>query len=97
MFAAAHSLIRTITFGRALTARGFWGRLTQRGLCVECHPERRSVALTAYTDRGPTDAARLEVPVDDLRRLARVLLDLAEIADGRPMPLTMAPTTALAA
>lgn len=81
MFSAAHALVRTITFGRSLTARGFLGRLCQRGLCVECHPERRSVALTAYTDRGPSSAAQLEVPVDDLRRLARVLLDLADAHD----------------
>ncbi len=81
MFDAAHALVRTITFGRALTARGFLGRLSQRGLTIACQPERRTVALTAYTDRGTSPAAQLELPVDDLRRLARVLLDLADVAD----------------
>ena len=72
---------RTITFARALTARGFLGRLCQRGLLVQTLPDRRAVALRAYTDRGPSTAAQLEVPVDDLRRLARILLDLADHAD----------------
>ena len=98
MLACARSLVRTLTFGRSLTARGFLGRLCQRGLSLSCDPERRTVRLTAYTDRGPTDAAQLEVPVDELRHLARVLLDLAEAADERTRPaLRPLSATALAA
>jgi hypothetical protein len=74
----------TVTFGHEVTAHGFLGRLRQRGLAITAlmNTARPTVALTAYTQHGPTDAARLEVPVADLRSLARVLLDLADRVDG---------------
>lgn len=74
----------TLTFGHEVTAHGFFGRLRQRGLAIVqvATAARPTVALTAYTQHGPSDAARLEVPVSELRQLARVLLDLAERADG---------------
>lgn len=74
----------TVTFGHEVTAHGFLGRLRQRGLAVTPvdSAARPTVALTAYTQHGPSDAARLEVPVADLRSLARVLLDLADRVDG---------------
>jgi hypothetical protein len=75
---------QTVTFGHEVTAHGFLGRLRQRGLAITAlmHANRPTVALTAYTQHGPSDAARLEVPVADLRSLARVLLELADRVDG---------------
>jgi hypothetical protein len=74
----------TVTFGHEVTAHGFLGRLRQRGLAIAAVVGARSptVALTAYTAAGPHAGARLEVPVADLRHLARILLDLADHADG---------------
>lgn len=74
----------TLTFGHEVTAHGFFGRLRQRGLAIAqvTTAARPTVALTAYTQHGPSDSARLEVPISELRHLARVLLDLAEKADG---------------
>ena len=85
----------TVTFGHEVTAHGFLGRLRQRGLAIAtvAQAARPTVALTAYTQHGPTDAARLEVPVSELRHLARVLLDLADRVDGaslRPATLSLA-------
>ena len=80
----AADLAATVTYGHEVTARGFFGRLRQRGLAITglAQATRPTVALTAYTANGPSTAARLEVPVSDLRSLARVLLDLADRADG---------------
>jgi hypothetical protein len=77
-------LSATVTYGHEVTARGFFGRLRQRGLAITglSQTSRPTIALTAYTANGPSTAARLEVPVSDLRSLARVLLDLADRADG---------------
>lgn len=74
----------TVTFGHEVTAHGFFGRLRQRGLAIAAVVGAHSptVALTAYTAAGAHAGARLEVPVEDLRHLARVLLDLADRADG---------------
>ena len=84
----------TLTFGHEVTAHGFFGRLRQRGLAITqvANATRPTVALTAYTRHGASDAARLEIPVTELRHLARVLLDLAERADGtalRPASLSL--------
>jgi hypothetical protein len=85
-FAATCSdlLSATVTFGHEVTAHGFFGRLRQRGLEASLVPgsAQPTVALTAYTQRGATSAARLEVPMADVRALARMLLDLADRAEG---------------
>ncbi len=88
------TLHSTLTFGHEVTAHGFFGRLRQRGLAIAqvVSASRPTVALTAYTQHGPSDAARLEVPIAELRQLARVLLDLADKADGttlRPATITL--------
>lgn len=74
----------TLTYGHEVTAHGFFGRLRQRGLAIArvATAVRPTVALTAYTQHGPSDTARLEIPISELRQLARVLLDLAEKAEG---------------
>lgn len=81
---SATTCATTVTYGHEVTAHGFLGRLRQRGLAIAAVMGARTptVALTAYTANGPHDGARLEVPVSDLRHLARVLLDLADRADG---------------
>lgn len=87
-FSREHVMLQTatatVTFGHEVSARGFFGRLRQRGLAVTpvTSGNRPTVALTAYTAQGPSDNARLEIPMDDLRSLARVLLDMADRADG---------------
>ncbi len=73
----------TLTYGHEVTAHGFFGRLRQRGLAIAAviGAGRPTIALTAYTAGGPHAGARLEVPVAELRHLARVLLDLADRTD----------------
>lgn len=82
--ASSAELASTVTYGHEVTAHGFFGRLRQRGLAIATVLGARqpTVALTAYTAAGPHAAARLEVPVADLRHLARVLLDLADRSEG---------------
>ncbi len=75
----------TVTYGHEVSARGFFGHLRQRGLeatVVVQDDHLPTVALTAYTERGSSTAARLEVPLADVRALARMLLDLADQAEG---------------
>ena len=71
-----------LTFSREVSARGFLGSLRQRGLEIAYEATSRTVSLFAYTSGGTSTAARLEVPADDLRRFARMLLDIADATTG---------------
>ncbi len=85
--AAIHSQTATVTYGHEVSARGFLGRLRQRGLTIDTVADatRATVALSAYTAAGPSTAARLEIPLEDLRHLARILLEVADRADGNAL------------
>ncbi len=83
-----------ITFAREVAARGLFGPVPQRGLQVEAElsPTSPVAVFRAYTPDGLSNRARLEVPVEDLRRLARVLLELADEVDrARGQHLRLAP------
>jgi hypothetical protein len=88
-----------LTFSREVSARGFLGTLRQRGLEITYEPGSANVALLAYTPSGTSTAARLEVPADDLRRFARMLLDIADATSGtnglRPARQTLDTVAAL--
>ncbi len=71
-----------LTFSHEVSARGFLGTLRQRGLEIAYEPGSPNVALLAYTPTGTSKAARLEIPADDLRRFARMLLDIADATSG---------------
>ena len=74
-----------VTFAREVSARGLLGSVAQRGIQVESElgVAQPVAVLSAYTPEGASRRARLEVPVEDLRSLARALLDLADQHDRR--------------
>ena len=72
-------MLHTLTFAQEVTATGRWGRLAQRGIDIHADPAagEQAVALTVFGRHGSTDRVRIEVPWDELDRLADVLRVLA--------------------
>lgn len=74
----------TLTYGHEVEVPGLWRARRLRGLDLQLQERAGAevVAVRAYTDRGSERRDVLSIPLEEVRRLARLLDRIADEAAG---------------